>query len=35
VRAPKANSVCERLGGSLRRECLDFGCFPATNGICK
>ena len=24
VRAPQANSVCERLGGSLRRECLDF-----------
>jgi putative transposase len=24
VRAPKANRVCERLGGSLRRECLDF-----------
>jgi putative transposase len=24
VRAPKANGVCERLGGSLRRECLDF-----------
>ena len=24
VRAPKANSVCERLGGSLRWECLDF-----------
>ena len=24
VRAPKANSVCERLGGSLRRKCLDF-----------
>jgi len=24
MRAPKANSVCERLGGSLRRECLDF-----------
>ena len=24
VRAPKANSACERLGGSLRRECLDF-----------
>jgi putative transposase len=24
VRAPLANSVCERLGGSLRRECLDF-----------
>jgi hypothetical protein len=21
---PKANAVCERLGGSLRRECLDF-----------
>jgi putative transposase len=24
VRAPKANSICERLGGSLRRECLDL-----------
>jgi putative transposase len=24
VRAPKANVVCERVGGSLRRECLDF-----------
>ena len=24
VRAPKANAVCERLGGRLRRECLDF-----------
>src|SRR5215469_3208934 len=24
VRAPKANSVCERLGGSLRRECMDL-----------
>ena len=24
VRAPKANSLCERLGGSLRRECLDL-----------
>ena len=24
VRSPKANSVCERLLGTLRRECLDF-----------
>ena len=24
ARAPKANSVCERLGGRLRRECLDY-----------
>jgi hypothetical protein len=24
VRAPTANAFCERLGGGLRRECLDF-----------
>ena len=24
VRSPKANSICERLIGTLRRECLDW-----------
>ena len=34
VRAPKANAECERLGGSLRRECLDF-LIPVNEGHLK
>jgi hypothetical protein len=31
VRAPKASRYCERLGGSLRRKCLDF-LIPLSEG---
>jgi hypothetical protein len=31
---PKANAVCERVGGSLRRECLDF-LLPFNAAICE
>jgi len=34
VRAPKANAVCERVGRSLRRECLDF-LIPVTERYLK
>jgi hypothetical protein len=32
VRAPKANAHCERLIGTIRRDCLDF-LIPETNVI--
>ena len=31
-RAPKANAVCERVVGTIRRECLDF-LIPLASGI--
>ena len=31
ARAPKANAYCERLGGSLPQECLDF-LIPLSEG---
>jgi len=34
VRAPQANSICERFGGTLRRECLDF-LIPFNEGHLK
>jgi len=34
VRAPKANAYCERLVGTIRRECLDF-LIPLSEGHLK
>src|SRR5258706_7990487 len=34
VRAPQANAYCERLVGTIRRECLDF-LIPFTEGHLK
>src|ERR1017187_5005275 len=34
VRAPKANAFCERLVGTVRRECLDF-LIPLSEGHLK
>ena len=34
VRAPKANAFCERLIGTIRRECLDF-LIPLSEGHLK
>jgi transposase InsO family protein len=34
VRAPKANAYCERLAGTIRRECLDF-LIPLSEGHVK
>ena len=34
VRAPKGNAICERWGGTLRRECLDF-VIPLNEGHLK
>jgi putative transposase len=34
VQSPKANAICERLLGMLRRECLDF-VIPLTEDHCR
>ncbi len=34
VRAPKANSICEPVGGTLPRECLDY-LIPINEGHLK
>ena len=34
-RSPKANSICERVIGTLRRECLDFLIPLTENHLCR
>jgi transposase InsO family protein len=33
--APKANAICERFPGSVRRECLDFFLILSEGRLCR